>query len=238
MSWRLRVFFRPVLPSPRSRSAAPWIRRSPRNGCSAGSRTSSATARDRYCDKEMGEEIGWLVSPFLNGVLLRLHGHGRPRVGGPADRLGRLRHQARREGAGRLHRLAQGRRTTASSITFRRREKLRYTDVEVGDAMFLRPLVLMAGEILKTPALKEKYGAKAEEYLQLAEQTFEKWDSRGAWRETKDGGVWVVPPFGFDRKTGKWTERIRSQEDRRQLPAGQQGEHHRRVDARHVRRDA
>ena len=22
---------------------------------------------NRYCDKEMGEEIGWLVSPFLNG---------------------------------------------------------------------------------------------------------------------------------------------------------------------------
>ena len=24
-------------------------------------------ARNRYCDREMGEEIGWLVSPFLNG---------------------------------------------------------------------------------------------------------------------------------------------------------------------------
>jgi hypothetical protein len=23
--------------------------------------------RNRYCDKEMGEELGWLVSPFLNG---------------------------------------------------------------------------------------------------------------------------------------------------------------------------
>ena len=23
--------------------------------------------RSRYCDKEMGEELGWLVSPFLNG---------------------------------------------------------------------------------------------------------------------------------------------------------------------------
>ena len=23
--------------------------------------------RNRYCDKEMGEEIGWLVSPFLSG---------------------------------------------------------------------------------------------------------------------------------------------------------------------------
>src|ERR1039458_3606583 len=24
-------------------------------------------SRNRYCDKEMGEELGWLVSPFLNG---------------------------------------------------------------------------------------------------------------------------------------------------------------------------
>ena len=23
--------------------------------------------KNRYCDREMGEEIGWLVSPFLNG---------------------------------------------------------------------------------------------------------------------------------------------------------------------------
>ena len=24
-------------------------------------------ARNRYCEKEMGEEIGWLTSPLLNG---------------------------------------------------------------------------------------------------------------------------------------------------------------------------
>src|SRR5258706_5792545 len=24
-------------------------------------------SRNRYCDKETGEEIGWLISPFLNG---------------------------------------------------------------------------------------------------------------------------------------------------------------------------
>ena len=78
-----------------------------------------------------------------------------------------------------------------------------YTDNELGEAMFLRPMRLMAGEILKTPALKKEYGAKAEEYLRLSEQIFEKWDSRGAWRETKEGGVWVVPPFGIDQKTGR-----------------------------------
>jgi rhamnogalacturonyl hydrolase YesR len=24
-------------------------------------------ARNRYCDKEMGEEIGWLITPFMEG---------------------------------------------------------------------------------------------------------------------------------------------------------------------------
>jgi len=24
-------------------------------------------ARNRYCDRELGEEIGWLISPFLDG---------------------------------------------------------------------------------------------------------------------------------------------------------------------------
>jgi hypothetical protein len=65
--------------------------------------------------------------------------------------------------------------------------------------------VLMAGEILKTPALKAQYGAKAEEYLQLAQRSFEKWNSRGVWRETREGGIWVVPPFGIDPQTGRWT---------------------------------
>jgi hypothetical protein len=86
-------------------------------------------------------------------------------------------------------------------------ERRRYTDVEVGDAMFLRPVALTAGAILKTPALKEKYGAKAEEYIRLAEQEFDKWNSRGAWRETQEGGgIWVVPQFGIDSKNpGQWT---------------------------------
>ena len=30
--------------------------------------------------------------------------------------------------------------------------------------------------------------------------------SRGCWREIKGGGVWVVPAFGIDQQTGKWTD--------------------------------
>jgi hypothetical protein len=161
--------------------------------------------RDRYCDREMGEEIGWLVSPFLNGFYYGYMATGdrewvdhlidwgdsviKRGVKEPDGCIG----WPKLDDDGVLEYLPAG-------------VKERYTDTEVGEAMFLRPLVLMAGEILKTPALKKKYGAKAEEYLKLAEQIFEKWDSRGAWRETKTGGIWVVPPFGIDQKTGQWTD--------------------------------
>ena len=79
-------------------------------------------------------------------------------------------------------------------------------DSMLGEAMLLRPIVAMADEILKTPALKAHWGGKAESYLELAERTFEKWDSRDAWRDCPVGGLWVVQYFGIDTKTNKWTE--------------------------------
>jgi len=42
------------------------------------------------------------------------------------------------------------------------------TDSLLGEAMGLRPVVLMADEILKTPTLKAKFGQQAEAWLQLA----------------------------------------------------------------------
>ena len=69
----------------------------------------------------------------------------------------------------------------------------------------LRPIVLMADRIRKEPVLRERFGDKARRYLELAGQIFEKWDSRACWREVKDGGVWVVPAFGIDRKSGRWS---------------------------------
>ena len=76
---------------------------------------------------------------------------------------------------------------------------------------------------MKTPRARAKYGRKAEEYIRLAEQVFEKWDQRGCWREVKEGGLWVVPPFGIDRQTGKWTEGYaRRNTDGFSLPANKQ----------------
>ncbi|MCX5655921.1 MAG: hypothetical protein NTY65_14875 [Planctomycetota bacterium] len=156
--------------------------------------------RSRYCDREMGEEIGWLVSPFLNGFY-----HGYMATGDPKwcdlliDWADAVIKRGVKEPDGFLGWPKADGASTASVKAFT-------TDNQLGEAMALRPMVLMAGEILKDPALKAKYGKKAEEYIRLAEQVFQKWDSRGAWREVKEGGLWVVPPFGLDPAGGKWTE--------------------------------
>ena len=79
-------------------------------------------------------------------------------------------------------------------------------DSMLGETMASRAAVLLAAEIRKDPALREKYAAKADRYLKVAEGIFQKWEQRGGWRETKDGGgISVVLPFGIDGKSGKWT---------------------------------
>jgi hypothetical protein len=157
-------------------------------------------ARNRYCDKEMGEEIGWLVSPFLNGFYYGYLATGdRKWIDLLIDWSDAVVKRGVKEPDGYVGWPKEAGASTASVKDF-------FTDNELGEAMALRPMVLMAGEILKVPALKEKYGRKAAEYIRLAEQTFEKWNSRGAWREVKEGGLWVVPPFGIDQKTNRWTE--------------------------------
>ena len=46
-------------------------RRGPARNCARLARSLGkehlSDARNRYCDRETGEEIGWLISPFLNG---------------------------------------------------------------------------------------------------------------------------------------------------------------------------
>ena len=134
------------------------------------------SARSRYCDKEMGEELGWLVSPILNGFYygyLATHDSKwverliewtdaciTRAVKEPDDFLG----WPKGDGGG-----GDSKEYSADSL--------------LGEAMMLRPVVLMADEILKTAPLKDKWGSKAQDYLELARQIFQKWDSRDCWRE-------------------------------------------------------
>jgi hypothetical protein len=175
------------------------------------------SARTRYCDREMGEEIGWLVSPFLNGFYYGYRATGDPKwVGMLIDWADSLIRRAVKEPDGYPGWPKAAGASTRAVPDFT-------TDNQLGEAMALRPLVLMAETIRTTPALRDKYAARAQEYLALSEQVFEKWDTRGCWREVKEGGLWVVPPFGLDAKTGGWTEGYeRRKTDGFSMPANKQ----------------
>ena len=152
----------------------------------------------RYCDHEMGEELGWLVSPFLNGFYYGLLATGNPQWAARlVDWAGACIQRAVPEpdGFSGWPKLGTG---GLSEQEF-------YTDSLLGEAMLLRPMVLLAGHILQTPVLTAQWGTRAREYLKLAESTFEKWAARGCWRTVKDGGLWVVPDFGIDLQTGQWS---------------------------------
>jgi hypothetical protein len=152
----------------------------------------------RYCDKEMGEELGWLVSPFLNGFY---YGHLATGDTKWVELLAGWMDACIRRGVEEPDGFLGWPKGSGDGGD----SKEYSSDSLLGEAMLLRPVVLMAGHILKTPALAEKWGGQARSYLKLAEATFQKWDSRDCWREVKDGGLWIVPAFGVDGQTGQWS---------------------------------
>ncbi len=155
-------------------------------------------SRNRYCDKETGEELGWLVSPFLNGFYYGyLATHDPKWVEALIDWMDSCLKRSVKEPDG-FTGWPKGDGGGGESKQYS-------ADSLLGEAMMLRPVVLMAEEIRRTPALAAKWGDKAQSYVKLAEAVFQKWDSRDCWREVKDGGLWVVPGYGMDRQSGKWS---------------------------------
>jgi hypothetical protein len=155
-----------------------------------------------YCSSEMGEELGWRMSPFFSGFY-----YGYLATGNTLwfDRLAACTDawikRAVKEPDGYLGWPKVG----AAGTKVDNLDDF-YADSMLGEAMALAPVVLMAAEIRRNPLLKEKNGSKAENYIKFAEQIFEKWDTRGVWRETDNGGMVTVElPFGIDQKTGNWT---------------------------------
>jgi len=158
--------------------------------------TLADAAKYRYCDTEMAEELGWLVSPFLNGFYYGYTATRDPKwLAMLIDWTDACIRRAVKEPDGYLGWPKFSDQTEGFDF-----------DSMLGEAMILRPIVLAADEILKTPSLKTQWGGKASRYLDLAERTFEKWNSRDAWRDCEVGGIWVVQYFGVDPATGRWTE--------------------------------
>ena len=159
-------------------------------------------ARNRYCDKTMGEDIAWKMTPFMDGFYYGYMASEDPQwVAMLVDWTDSWVKRAVREPDGFL-----GWPSPAAAGTLVDKLDDFNADSMLSDAMVLRAVVLMAAEIHKTPALRAKYGAKADGYLKLAEEMYAKWEQRGGWRETKEGGgISVVLPFGLDGTSGKWT---------------------------------
>ncbi len=154
---------------------------------------------NRYCDKETGEELGWLVSPFLNGYY---YGYLATREQAWVERLvdwaDACFKRAVKQPDGFIG-WPKGDGGGHSSEEYQ-------ADSLLGEAMLLRPVVLMADRIRKTPELKATWGAKAESYLETAERFFQKWDQRDCWREVKEGGLWVVPAYGLKAQNTEWSD--------------------------------
>jgi hypothetical protein len=155
------------------------------------------------CNIEMGEDMGWVMSPMMAGLYYGYMATRDPKlvelfVNCTDSWLGR----AVVEPDGYIGWPKVG----AAGTNVDHLDNY-YADSLLGEAMLLQYVVLISDQILKTPSLEEKFSAKAINYIKLAEQMFEKWDGRGAWRNTTGGGIiTVVLPFGIDDKTGSWTE--------------------------------
>ncbi len=155
--------------------------------------------RGRACDHEMGEELGWLVSPLLNGFYYGYLATGDEKwIERLLDWADAVLRRAVMEPDG-FSGWPKGDGGGGNAVGYD-------ADSLLGEAMFLRPVVLMAAEILKQPKLKAKWGEKAQAHLKFASRVLEKWNMRDCWREVEGGGLWVVPAFGIDRATGKWTD--------------------------------
>ncbi|MGO8700506.1 MAG: hypothetical protein ACLQVY_22685 [Limisphaerales bacterium] len=156
-------------------------------------------ARNRTCDREMSEEIGWVVSPVLYGFYYGWRATGDP------DWMLKLVDWGD-AWTKRAIKEPDGFAGWPKSGTGGAEAERLYTDSLLGEAMGLRPLLFAAAKVRRDPALRAKFGATTDRWVQLAESTFDKWIARGCWREVKEGGVWVVPTFGMDRQTGQWTD--------------------------------
>jgi len=160
-------------------------------------------SQHRYCATEMGEEIGWIISPLLTGFYYGyLATAEMPWVEKFVDCTDRWIGRAVMEPDGYVGwpKLGAAGTDVDDLDSF-------YADSLLGEAMVLGQVAQMSAVILSTPALKARYGAKVESYMKLSRSIFEKWDKRGAWRRTEgDGIISVVLPFGIDPETGRWTD--------------------------------
>lgn len=181
----------PSLPPLPAAQASDWLQRWRRNILDS--------SRDRYCDKATGEDLGWLMSPFLDGFYYGYTATGDSQwVARFADWTNSWLKRATKDPSGFP---SWPNNDPGSGVG----DGL-LADSLLGEAMALRPVVKMAALIRQTSSLRQEYAADARRWLDTAARVFEKWESFDAWRPVKGGGLWVVPAFGLDPATGRWSK--------------------------------
>lgn len=214
------VFFNHILArgadGDRTNTASAWSAATARTWLNRWQEHILGEARHRYCDEVTGEDIGWLMSPFLNGFYYGYLATGELQwVEKLADWTESWISRGVKEPDGFVGWPKAGSGGMLASEFL--------TDSLLGEAMAFRPVVLMAAQVRKKPQLSARFGEQAEVWLKLAEATFDKWVARGCWRQVKNGGLWVVPAFGLDPQTGRWTDGyVRRQNDGFTNPAKKQ----------------
>jgi hypothetical protein len=157
----------------------------------------------RTCDRAVGEDIAWVVSPMLDGFYWGYMATKNTKyVDMLVDWTDSMIKRAVKEPDGYLGWPS----FKAAGTDVDNLDNTYDADSMLSDAMAFRPIVLMAHQMVTNPALKEKYAAKGEEYIKFAEQIYEKWATRGGWRDSKVGAISLVLPYGLDKSRTKWVD--------------------------------
>ncbi len=204
----LSLVGKPMLPAPRllrtTQSADPAVWMEPWR------RNILATLKARYCDTAMGEEVGWLIAPVLEALYLAYLATADPAW---IELQTEWAQAWIRRGVTEPDGYIGWPKVGAAGTDVDNLDGF-YADSMLGEAMALRPILLMASSIQGDPALRSRFGEAAGSHVDLARRIHEKWERRAAWRATADEGmISIVLPYGIDRVSGRWTPEGRERND-------------------------
>ena len=103
-------------------------------------------------------------------------------------------------------------------------DKRVWCDVHVGDSVLADGLLEFAELVLADPALKARYGAKADTYVAIAaKHVIDKWDARGTWREDGRFGAYISwNQYGEPGNFTQWSPRPEIRKSSLSLPFNKQ----------------
>jgi hypothetical protein len=157
----------------------------------------------RVCESAVGEDIAWVITPVLDGLY---QGYMATKNTKYVDMLVDWTDCLIKRGAKEPDGYVGWPSFKAAGTDKDNLDNAYDADSMLSDAMVFRPIVLMAHQMATNPALKGKYAAKGKSYIKFAEQIYQKWATRGGWRDCKVGAISLVLPCGLDKTRTKWVD--------------------------------